>query len=386
MNNRKIALYAGEIPSSTFIERLIEGLAIKNTVLLFGYQKNKVKYSSRNIKVITYTGKVSKFLLLIKYSFLLMLFNYKDKKKLDIIIRQRSGNQSFLKTKYYPVLYHKPDVFHLQWAKGVAEWRWVQAFGIKYILSLRGTHLTISPYADQKLKDDFITYFPEINGFHAVSEAMKNEVLQYGMAPEKIQVVYSGLDLEKLSFEPKINNKQPNIISIGRNHWVKGYNYALDACKILKNNDFDFKYTIIGIDTHAEELVFQKSDLDLNNCVAFIKTIPFIEVMETLKAADILLLPSTEEGIANVVLEAMAVGTIVLTTNCGGMNEVVVDGQNGFIIPTRNPQAIADKILEISKFEAEILQNIKQNARETIEKQHNFNKMVTQMENLYQIE
>ena len=84
----KIAIYSGEIPSTVFIERLILGMS-KNDYLvcLFGYQKRKVNYQSKSIFVKSYSdNRFFKFLLLIKYSVLLFLFNRKDKKTLDIFI------------------------------------------------------------------------------------------------------------------------------------------------------------------------------------------------------------------------------------------------------------------------------------------------------------
>jgi colanic acid/amylovoran biosynthesis glycosyltransferase len=183
--------------------------------------------------------------------------------------------------------------------------------------------------------------------------------------------------------ESKSVHQKFKIVSIGRNHWVKGYNIALDCCKILKDNGFDFKYEMIGIDEKSEELIFQKSQLGLENNVDFINFLPFDNVLKTISSADILLLPSVEEGIANVVLEAMASGTIVLSTNCGGLNEVIVDGHNGFLTPIRNAAAMANKILEIAKLTNDQKLIIKQNARITIENQHSFLKMINGFEALY---
>lgn len=380
MQNKKIAIYSGEIPSTTFIERLIEGLAENNTVLLFGHKSKRVNYKLGNIKNFSYKNKIDKFFIVLKYTILLFVFDFKNKQKLDKII----GKKTALKSKYYPVLYHKPDIFHLQWAKGVAEWSWVQEFGIKLFLSLRGTHITISPYSDKKWRTKYFDFFPKLDGFHAVSNAMKKEVLQYGIDPDKIKVIYSGLDLDLLPYRPLTITHHPlTIISIGRNHWVKGYNYALDACKILKENNFNFNYIIIGIDEKSEELIFQRNQLELNEKVEFVSNLPFDKVKENILNANILLLPSIEEGIANVVLEAMALGTIVLTTNCGGMDEVVIDGQNGFVVPIRDSEAIANKIIEISKLSMSEIEIIRQNARKTIENQHNLSIKIKEFEELY---
>ncbi|MFM9987008.1 glycosyltransferase family 4 protein [Flavobacterium sp.] len=384
MQSKKIAIYSGEIPSTTFIERLIEGVSNDGfKIFLFGLQKGSVSYA-KNVSFFSYSNKWNKLYILLKYSFLLSVFKSKEKKKLDEIIYNKKRNIKLCKVKYYPVLYHKPDVFHLQWAKSLEDWIWVHDFGIKLILSLRGTHITISPIADEKLAEQYRELFPKVDGFHAVSKSIQKQAEEYGAETTKIKVVYSGLNLKELPFvENKIKNRTLKILSIGRSHWVKGYTDALDACVLLKKENFDFQYSIIGVGSD-EELIFQKAQLLLENEVIFKKSMPFKEIITEIQQADILLLSSLEEGIANVVLEAMALGTMVLSTNCGGIEEVITDGENGFIVPVRNPKAIAEKIKKITLLSENERNEIYKKARKTIEKQHDFSRNCNAMQALYQ--
>lgn len=381
----KIAVYSGAIPSTTFIERLIVGLSQKGCVLyLFGNQTKKVTYPTKSINIKSYSdNRLQKMFFLLKYSFLLAVFKNSEKKKLDTYINKTAKNKLLSKIKYYPVLWYHPDIFHLQWAKSIEDWMWVQNFGIKLVLSLRGTHTTISPVADLNLKKVYEEYYTKVNGFHAVSQAIAHEAQKYGASPNTIKVVYSGLQER----EVKINSQQYNntfqILSVGRNHWVKGYHYALDAMNLLHEKGFNFRYTIIGA-KGVEELEFQKSDLGLKDLVSFKSNVPFAEVQQLMQQADLVLLPSVEEGIANVVLEAMQLGTLVLTTDCGGMNEVIEDEKNGFIIPTRNPQKMAEAIQQIIALSETQKQQITEAAIKTIQQQHTEEKMVADMLTLYQ--
>ena len=381
---KKIAIYSGEIPSTTFIERLIEGLSNDGCkVLLFGLQVKKVSYS-KNVSIFSYSNKWKKLIILVKYSILLFIFKRREKKKLDKIISNKKRNNSLYKVKYYPVLYNKPDIFHLQWAKSLEDWIWVRDFGIKLILSLRGTHITISPIADENLARQYRELFHKVDGFHAVSKSIKKQAKEYGAETNKIKVIYSGLLTKELAFvEDKIPNKILKILSIGRSHWVKGYANALDACALLKKENFDFQYSIIGVGSD-EELIFQRVQLDLEEEVVFKKNMLFKEIIAEIQQADVLLLPSLEEGIANVVLEAMALGTIVLSTNCGGIEEVITDGENGFIVSVRNPKLIAEKIKLIALLSENERIQIRKKARQTIEKQHNFYENLEEMQALYQ--
>ena len=380
----KIAIYSGAVPSTTFIERLIDGLSEKGIkIYLFGIQRSEIVVR-KNIHLITYSNKLGKLFLLLKYSLLLSLFKSSEKKKLDRIIFKKKQHRWLLKVKYYPVLFHRPAIFHLQWAKSVEDWIWVQEFGMKLILSLRGAHINYSPIVDSKLACKYKVLFPNIDGFHAVSKAISIEAMKYNVDQNKTQVIYSGLDLEQMSFQlKKFDAKTPlSILSIGRDHWKKGYPYALNSAKLLKAMQIDFHYTIVGAGNN-EELLYQRSQLDLEKEVTFTENLPFKDVLNLMQNSDVLLLPSVEEGIANVVLEAMAVGTLVISTSCGGMNEVIQDTKNGFLIPIRDASEMANALKKVSELTLENYCEISEEGRKTIEKKHSHEKMIIEMQELY---
>ncbi|HTO36115.1 MAG TPA: glycosyltransferase family 4 protein, partial [Flavobacterium sp.] len=224
--------------------------------------------------------------------------------------------------------------------------------------------------------------FPKVDGFHAVSHAIAIETQKYKAQPDKIKVVYSGLSKINRAFSEKTSNKTFRILSVGRSHWIKGYHYALDAMKIISDKGIDSHYTIIGA-KDSEELEFQKSDLGLDKLVEFKGNVPFQEVQKIIFESDLVLLPSVEEGIANVVLEAMQIGTLVLSTDCGGMNEVIENGKNGFIVPGRNPEKMAEAIQKIILLSENERQKITLEAQKTINQNHTDTKMVSDMISLY---
>ncbi|SFN72414.1 colanic acid/amylovoran biosynthesis glycosyltransferase [Bizionia echini] len=391
----KIAIYSGEIPSTTFIERLISGLVGSGaSVLIFGILREKPRYSS-GVTVVGYQlNRFAKFWHLARYTLLLTLFKRGDKKRFDVYLQQQQKTDLYTKVKCYPVLWHRPDVFHLQWAKGLADWVWVQDFGMKLVVSLRGAHINYSPIADTALAAMYREYFPKVDGFHAVSEAIGLEAQTYGAHPEAIHVVYSGLPASEMEAEmeagiepvvkPKNLPAKPfQIVSVGRPHWKKGYTYALDACKLLKEKGTLFEYTIIG-GAHVVDYQYQIVDLELDNEVRLLSQKPFNEVQRLILNADLLLLSSVEEGIANVVLEAMALGTLVLSTDCGGMDEVIHDGETGFLVPIRDAQALADAIIAITSLPTAAALKIKKQAQLKIKEQHSEALMTSGMMRLYE--
>jgi len=379
----KIAVYSGEVPSTTFIERLVNGLSNEGyTVLLFGYLKKRTSYKDSKISTITYTDhKIQKLYHLIKFSLLLGLFKGKEKNQLDAIIAAKHKNSTLSKIKYYPVLWYQPEVFHLQWARSIEDWIWVQDFGIKFVVSLRGVHINYTPITHPEVGLMYQKLFPKVDAFHAVSKAIAKEAIKYGAAENKIQVVYSGLDKVKIS-EEEVENKVFTVLSVGRTHWVKGYNYALEACKILKDLGFKFEYQIIGA-KDSEELAYLATSFNLQNEVVLLGGKTFVEVQKMMQNADVLLLPSVEEGIANVVLEAMQLGTLVVSTDCGGMDEVIENGQSGIIVPVRNPQKMAEALLKIAQLPIEAKQRMIERAKITINDQHTKERMISDIIALY---
>lgn len=380
----RVAIYTGVSKNPTFIERLISGLAARGIdLLVFGADMGKIQHSPR-VHYYLYRGKMGKLFTLLKYSLLLFFTKNQEKKKLDAIIKKQTKPLRLLQLKYYPVLYHKPDIFHLQWAKGLQEWAWVKDFGMALVLSLRGAHINYSPLADDALAASYRAWFPKIDRFHAVSKAIALEATKYGASPDRIEVVKSGLNLDSFPFVSKQFDaaKPIKILSIGRTHWKKNYSLALDAMGKLKSKGVDFSYTIIGID-EDEALLFQRDQLQLNSCVFLEKEKPFNKVIEAIYEADILLLPSLEEGIANVVLESMALGTLVISTDCGGMKEVVKNGETGFLVPLQNAESICIAIEKVKRMTPEMYLTITEKARELISHEHTEEYMCQEMINLY---
>jgi colanic acid/amylovoran biosynthesis glycosyltransferase len=157
--------------------------------------------------------------------------------------------------------------------------------------------------------------------------------------------------------------------------------FALDACHILQNRGIPFTYEIIG--GCSEEMLFQIHQLGLTENVVVKNATPFNQIIKIIQQSDLVILPSVEEGIANVVLEAMALGTPVISTNCGGMPEIIQEGKTGWLVPVRDPEALANKIVHVSRAPAEEINRITAQARRYIENYHQLDGMTEGMINLY---
>jgi colanic acid/amylovoran biosynthesis glycosyltransferase len=217
-----------------------------------------------------------------------------------------------------------------------------------------------------------------------VSQAISKEGDKIYKSPNKIDhVVYTGLNLSRFEFNSlAVQNEVLEIISVGRPHWKKGYDISIKAMAEIKVQGLQFRYQIVGGEDD-KELLFLIEDFGLTSDVELLPQLPQQDVFGLMSSADVFLLPSIEEGIANVAVESMALGCPVISTNCGGMEELIRHQKEGWIVPVYEEEALAAQILEFSQLDSEYIQSIKHAARLKVEQQHTEMKMVEGMMGLY---
>ncbi len=381
----RIAIIAGGIPSTTFIDALINGLAERgNSVTVIGKKNGKNSYSN-NVNTIEIPSKRIYQLLFILVNLWKMPFNeikriYKNSNRLTL---------AFLDYLYYlPIFMAKPDKVHIQWAADLYNREILfDLFPNKIILSLRGSHINYTPIIKPEFGELYKKVFTKIYKFHAVSKAIALEAEKYGASSNKIHTINTSADDNLLNkiIHPKVSNSPLKLIVVGRFHWVKGYNYLLDALGILKKQETSFHLIMIAGNDVPEEVIFSIHQNNLGDNIKIVNNLPHDEVLRHIENADLLILPSVNEGIANVVIEAMALGTVALSSNCGGMPELIEDGINGLLFDNRNVIDLANKISGYTKLSDEEKQIITGNAKETINTKFTRSRMLDEFEILYSL-
>jgi colanic acid/amylovoran biosynthesis glycosyltransferase len=139
------------------------------------------------------------------------------------------------------------------------------------------------------------------------------------------------------------------ILSVGRLEWKKGYEYALQSLRMLLDAGINCRLRIVGAGNFYEALVFARHQLGLKEHVEFLGGLPHPRVIEEMHETDIFLHPSLSEGFCNAVLEAQAMQIPVVCTDAGSLPENVIDGQTGFVVPRRDPVAMADKMILLAR-------------------------------------
>ena len=228
----------------------------------------------------------------------------------------------------------------------------------------------------------------------AVSEAVKSFYVKNANIPtDKFEVIYNGVDLDFwqknmpsqkaiLEKKAKLGLLQGNkvIAAIGRLHPQKGHEYLLRAAKKIISRMGNLKFLIVGDGPMKESLESLSERLGIKENVVF--TGKRDDVKDMLCISDFSVVSSIREGFSNVVLESMACSKPVVATDVGGNKEIIIDGENGFIVPSRNEDALADKIQALAGNE-ELTIRMGLAAKETV-KNFSLSQMKYKTEKLYE--
>ena len=385
MKPLKIIIFDGSFKTTAFINRLVKGLAVKHEIFILGFnvevphKLDRVRYVPLGSNQIKLRFVITSLSYAIQSTSLEIFL--KTLKKLSKGQRHQLQEQNLR----FAINKIKPDIIHLQWPSVIP---WFEEIlteqKVPVVLSQRGSQNNVRPFIDEENLEYLQKWYPKIHGFHSVSKAIAVNADKIWKSSDKIdKVVYTGVPFQDFHFSGEYYpSKILELLSVGRAHWIKGYDYALHSCKILKDKNINFHFTIIG-GAGDEELQFLVVNLGLQKYVTLIGRMPQVQVFKRMRKASLLLMPSVEEGLPNVVVEAMSLGLPVLSTNCGGTPELIENGIEGWLVPIRDPSAMAEGVIAFCELSLEKIQEIRIAARKKVESQHSEERMVREMEELY---
>jgi glycosyltransferase involved in cell wall biosynthesis len=137
----------------------------------------------------------------------------------------------------------------------------------------------------------------------------------------------------------------------------KGISYLLKAVAVLKRH---VELTLLG----TKPLQFCQPLENALRAHRWIPSLPYQEVLREMQRHDVLVFPSLFEGFGLVILEAMSQGLAVITTPHTAGPDIIEDGRNGFVVPIRSPEMLAQRLEELAG-DRRLLADMKSNARVT---------------------
>jgi len=222
----------------------------------------------------------------------------------------------------------------------------------------------------------------------AVSRAVSASFEKYyGKAfHEKCLVVDNGVDTslfrpdENLRAETRngysVNDDETVIMAIGRITREKGFQVALEALRDLVDHRLKVKLMIVGSGGYLSKLMNMTEQFGLKPHVIFTGHVEHADTARYYNGADIVLNPSlTAEGSPLALLEAMSCCKPVIGSTVGGINSIVVDGENGFLFKPGNAKAISDQVQTIVN-NLDLAQTISMSARRTILRKYTVDQMI----------
>ncbi|GGY37996.1 glycosyltransferase [Parvularcula lutaonensis] len=222
----------------------------------------------------------------------------------------------------------------------------------KVLVHFRGGD--ISSYVMAQGEDVYDATFRDADHFCANSEFFRQKAIKLGAPADRSDVLPSGLDTSKFTFAARtMPTEGPvRLISVGRLVEKKGFVDVIDALPKI-STDKPLRYTIIGDGPLRDELEARARAVGFGDRVEFLGAQSLDRIAQELQNAHIFLGPSVtasdgnQDGPINTLKEAMASGLPVVGTRHGGIPELLEHGRSGFIVPERNPTALAAAVTEL---------------------------------------
>jgi teichuronic acid biosynthesis glycosyltransferase TuaC len=233
---------------------------------------------------------------------------------------------------------------HFFYPEGVAAALLAREFDRPLVITGRGTDINLIPA--YRLPRRMIRWAAgRASGMVTVCQALKDSLIELGVEPERVTVLRNGVELD--AFRPlprdaarRALDEAPEgrlIVSVGGLIPRKGHDLVIAALARLPT----LRLLIAGEGPEEQALQSLAARLGVAERVRFLGQVPHFRLCEVYSAADAMVLASSREGWANVLLEAMACGTPVCASNIWGTPEVVAEPAAGLLIPERTPEAVA---------------------------------------------
>jgi len=193
---------------------------------------------------------------------------------------------------------------------------------------------------------------PRCSIFVAISNKVRT-ILEDNLKipPEKIKLIYNGIDTNDFLYENRnVKNKVKNIVSIGRFTKAKDYPNLLSAFSLLKslleNERLDVpNLLLVGDGELRNQIEDEVKEKKLSENVKFLGVRN--DISEILKHSDIYVMSSQWEGLSISLIEALASGIPIVTTDAGSNNEIVENNVSGLIVPIKDPEALANGLYKL---------------------------------------
>ena len=197
--------------------------------------------------------------------------------------------------------------------------------------------------------------YGQVDRFIAITNAIVDMLVGDGIPRGKIALVHEGVDVERIvSLPPADVHAEcylpvhaPVVGNVAALVPHKGQAYLIEAAAIVVRQVPDVRFVILGDGELRDELEreIKRKHLERHVFLAGFRA----NALELIKSFDVFAMSSVTEGLCTSLVDAMAASKPTVATTAGGIPEVVVDGETGFLVPPRDPQAMAERLVRLLK-------------------------------------
>ncbi len=190
---------------------------------------------------------------------------------------------------------------------------------------------------------------PRADALRVMSTGQRDKLIKAGIKASKIHIIATPVNLAKyLDYQPLTKNKptQKVILHVGRDDKVKDYSTLIKAFRFLADKYSQLVLYQVGADKYIKSAMLHLP-AEVKNKIILEGQRPHDYLIELYHLADVVVLSSTSESFGKVLIEANACAKPVVSTATTGAQEIIQDGYNGFLVPVKNSQALAQQVIKL---------------------------------------
>ena len=245
------------------------------------------------------------------------------------------------------VLNLSPDIVHFEFGTlAVGKTYLKELLACRLSVSFRGFDLNFAGLEEPRYYEEV---FREADLIHCLGQDLWRRAVRRGCPADKEHVLIPPA-IDVALFDPAERvaagvvgtpDRPLRILSVGRLEWKKGHEDALEAVRRLRNAGISLEYRIIGEGKYRDAIAYARHEMGLEDSVSLLGPLPPTAVKSEMLWAEVFLHAAVSEGFCNAVIEAQAMQLPVVCTDADGLPENVDDGVTGFVVPRRDPEALA---------------------------------------------
>jgi len=227
--------------------------------------------------------------------------------------------------------------------------------------------------------DVFLSKF--VKKIISISEYARHDYIQSGVLPSKCIKIYNGIDLIKFSNKKIKTNNKIIVGNIGRLEAWKGQHVLLKAIPLILLKQTNVQFVFVGNGSKKKYYIELSKELGIQSNVTFLNSTD--DIIEVFKTFNIFVHTSIEpEPFGRVIIEAMAMGLPVISTNIGGPKEIISNNINGYLIKPDDPELLSEKIIHLITH-PEIRFKFGKSAIKTVKEKYDIRMTTENIEKLY---